>query len=387
MKKVTALLLCIAMLASLCCTSVFAASGSMSNFVITQTYTDGMFTDVNAEDWFAADVAAAYGYNLMIGQSADLFGSSANITIGEVIALASKIHYTYYGMTLNLSGSNPWYKSYVTYAINNNIIEKTDYADYTLDATREQMAKIIYKALPNEALPSINDIKTGEIPDVSSGAVSNYLYTLYRAGIISGRNEAGRFYPNEKIMRCECAAIAARMADKSLRVTFKLDATKDFIETNPNLGPAEGSGNIATEENLLTTVNDLRQTMYFASRAVDQAYALHNFPIGDNPQAVTLKLLEDSVEYCKAGATKAKEAALFCKDHEHYAAAYTPLLNTYNVGASFSDAVSVVVADILDVRSSTPKQKAEHWRQVREMAELMQDNATKAYNYISGVQR
>lgn len=387
MKKKIALILCIAMLASACCIPASAAAGSMDNFVITNPYTDGTFTDVHPDDWFAEGVGYSYGYTLMIGQTETTFGPLANITIGEVVALASRMHYIYYGMNMDLSGGNPWYKPYVNYAVNNDIIEKTDYPDYTLDATREQMAKIIYKALPSEALPVINDIKAGEIPDVGSGAASDYIYALYRAGVISGRNGAGRFYPRESIMRGECASIVARMVNTSLRKTFVLDASKDVISANPNLGPVDGSGNIATVENLTTMVNDCRQAMFAGAKAAEQAYTYYHFPLLGDPRAVVLKLLQESVNCCEAGATKAKEAALFCKDNDAYSAAYAPLYNVYNLGSSYDDCVAVVVADILGHLKSTGKEKTAHWSQVLQMADLMQENATKAYNIITSAQK
>lgn len=391
MKKALSILLCAAMLTSLLCSCAFAANGSLNNFTIKNTYTDGMFTDVSDADWFKGDVAAAYGYDLMIGQSDTLFGSKANITLGEVIALASKLHMTYYGITMDMSSGSVWYKPYVTYAINNDIIEANDYSNYTLDATREQMAKIIYKSMPNEALPAINNIKTGDIPDVSSGSVSNYLYVLYNAGIISGRNAAGRFYPAEKITRCEVAAIAARMANKSQRVTFTIDPTKDFIDSNENLGNAEGSGNVASEATLLTSVNNARTLLVSASKNARNAYSYIYAALvvaNVDPTTAAAKLLKQTVDEVSSAATMCKESALFCKDNASYSAAYTPLFKAYDLGASYPEAVALVTNDLTNPKSgSTPKDKSAHWQTVMQMLDLMLDNINTAYNTISSVQK
>lgn len=389
MKKTVSLILCAALLASLLCSCAFAAGGTLNNFTVKNTYTEGMFTDVAAGDWYADDVAAAYGYDLMIGQSNTLFGSTANITVGEVVALASKIHMTYYGITMDMSSGSVWYKPYVTYAVNNNIIEADDYSDYTLPATREQMAKIIYKAMPNEALPAINSIKAGDIPDVSTGAVNNYLYVLYNAGIVSGRNAGGRFYPNEKITRCEVAAIAARMADKTLRVTFTIDPSKDFIDSNENLGNTEGSGNVANEATLLSSVNNARTLLVAANKSAQQAYAYRLLPIGKlDPSIVAAETLTGTLEPVASAATMCKEAALFCKNNALYSAAYTPLYKAYDVGANYASAVALVVTDLTNSKAgSTPKEKAEHWQLALNLINLMLDNTTTAYNTIAGVQK
>ena len=51
-------------------------------------------------------------------------------------------------------------------------------------------------------------------------AYASHAYKLYRAGILAGGDARGTFSPNSYITSQECAAIVARMAESSSRVSF-----------------------------------------------------------------------------------------------------------------------------------------------------------------------
>ena len=48
------------------------------------------------------------------------------------------------------------------------------------------------------------------------------IYTFYRAGILTGSDKNGTFYPTNDIKRNEVAAILSRMYDKTARKTVSL---------------------------------------------------------------------------------------------------------------------------------------------------------------------
>ena len=78
-------------------------------------------------------------------------------------------------------------------------------------------------ALPDSALPAVNQISLGAIPDVSDLADSRTIdiYRLYSAGVLTG-DTGGAFHPGDTISRAEAAVIAARMADPGQRKRFSL---------------------------------------------------------------------------------------------------------------------------------------------------------------------
>ena len=202
------------------------AQENMSNFTKSKTYPPGLFTDVT-DEWFAQDVRAAYEYGLINGKSDTTFEPSSNLTIAEAIKLAACMSSIYIAGSVNLTNAAdglPWYRPYVDYAMTNGIIS-SEYKNYNANATRADFAQIFAKALPDEALPAINNIEDNAIPDVSVGyTYGSAVYKLYRAGVLVGSNDAGAFFPNTGITRDAVATIAARMADPTRRVPLTLKA-------------------------------------------------------------------------------------------------------------------------------------------------------------------
>ena len=232
----TAMLLC----ASLLPLSVSAAEG-LGNFKKTNTWSDGMFTDVGVSDWFYEDVKSVYEHGLMIGKSDTSFDPEGELTAAEAATLAMRLHAVYHSGAAVFPASDPWYLSYVTYMEQNGILfpssahippqamkagEIKNYSSlYAARATRYTFASLISSSLPDEALQAINTVEDGAIPDVyTSTGPSEPIYRLYRAGILTGSDAEGSFRPEETIRRCEVAAIIARVADPSLRKNVSLKA-------------------------------------------------------------------------------------------------------------------------------------------------------------------
>ncbi len=215
------------------------AGGSMQNFKSVRQYRDGQFIDVS-DQWFAPYVKKCYEYGLLSGKSETAFEPQSNLTIAEAIKLAAGLHSIYYENTIppNTSSRAPWFGPYVNYALENRIITSS-YPNYNANATRSDMAVIFANALPDEALLPINKIGDDFIPDVSmSYSYGPAVYKLYSAGVLTGSDSAGTFYPGRTITRDAVAAIVARMADPSLRQTLSLQAKE--------LSPVELSAKCST---------------------------------------------------------------------------------------------------------------------------------------------
>lgn len=203
-------------------------SGSLNNFKSnTTTYKTGQFKDVGTSSWYYGNVKRSYEMNLVKGTSENTFNPDGNITIAETLALACRLNDIYYGGSGKFVQGNPWYQVYVNYAIGNEIIRSGVYSNYNATATRSQFAAIMAKALPASALPAINNVT--QLPDVSRSAVNaSAIYSLYNAGILTGNDEYGTFYPNSNIKRSEVSAIVTRMADKSLRKNITLSIKGNY---------------------------------------------------------------------------------------------------------------------------------------------------------------
>lgn len=193
----------------------------LENFNKDKTYKN-QFSDVPKNEWYYQNVKSAYEYSLMNGTSDTTFNPTGNLSIAEVITIASRIHNIYHDNNSSFSGSGAWYQGYVDYAIANGIIKSGDYSNYEAKATRLQFALILANSVPSEALAPINNVGDGipDLPPETAGA--KQVYMLYNAGILSGSSAYGNFNPNSNIMRSEVAAIITRIADIGLRKTFTL---------------------------------------------------------------------------------------------------------------------------------------------------------------------
>ena len=313
MKKTISLLLSVIFMISFLMTSAYAEAG-MSNFKKTLTYRTGLYTDVSSGDWFSINVSDAYEYDIMNGVSGNVFGATSNVKLSEVIAIAARIHSIYTTGKAEFSASTPWYQSYVDYAAANGIISENRFENLELFASRYQVAEIFAAALPTSALGAINSINVGDIPDVSLETPYQCIYTLYWAGVLTGKTSSGAFCPSDNVQRCEIAAIATRMANESLRVKFTINKS--------------ASGENSSGAQVLSTVNLARQSVVLASDSYTAANI--GFASGIPANAVAAEAaLNSAYEYTLMAAQHAMTAAEFCKSNSKYSSAYDDIYNSY----------------------------------------------------------
>ena len=68
-----------------CLMAAAAFTLTAAAFSKTNTYTDGMFTDVPAEQWYASEVKSTYELGLMQGVGGGLFQPDGNVTVAEAV--------------------------------------------------------------------------------------------------------------------------------------------------------------------------------------------------------------------------------------------------------------------------------------------------------------
>ena len=187
---------------------------------------DGRFTDVKKTDWFYADVENAVSLGLINGKANNTYCPNDNLTYAEAVKLAACMHERYMTGKVTLENGNPWYSPYLEYCFEWNILDSSFYSKVarpTDFATRAGYMEIFARALPDEALETVNFVPNGKIPDISMDAeYASSVYKLYRAGIVAGSDAAHNCKPDSNIKRSEVAAILSRMMDKSKRVKFNI---------------------------------------------------------------------------------------------------------------------------------------------------------------------
>ena len=190
-----------------------------ADFTKTKTYTDGMFTDVPANEWYASSVQDAYELGIMQGDSATTFSPNGTLTVAEGVTIAARIHETLTGKTI-ADASGEWYTKYVNYAIENGFLKEGRFEDYERTIKRSDMAELLGGVCGE--LPTINTVDS--LPDVGEGSTyGDDVFKLYRAGILTGNDGYGTFAPDSKLLRSEISAMAVRIAlsDKRVQKSFE----------------------------------------------------------------------------------------------------------------------------------------------------------------------
>ena len=185
------------------------------------------FTDVSRSSWYYDSVRAAWEKDLIDGVTRTLYKPDDTLTVAQAIKLSAALHQmlSNNGKVTLRNGSPYWYSSYVSYAVDNGIIEKM-YLDYTpaqmnTPVKRNEFVHIFYGAMSDYR--QINTVADNKIPDViTTDTYALEIYTFYRAGILTGSDKNGTFYPTNDIKRSEVAAILSRMYDKTARKTVSL---------------------------------------------------------------------------------------------------------------------------------------------------------------------
>ena len=189
-----------------------------NSFARTRTYSN-CFTDVSQSSWFYQSVASVYAYGLMNGDTATTFAPNAPLPMAQAITMAARINRQYTSGNMTFQTSSPWHLTYSQYAKSKGIISALP-ADPDGSITRQEFAALLANALPDSALPHVNMVPSGSIPDVYRSDTG--IYKLYRAGIFAGNGPNGEFLPNNPITRAEAAAVLVRIADPTQREVFSL---------------------------------------------------------------------------------------------------------------------------------------------------------------------
>ena len=184
------------------------------------------FRDVSKSSWYYNSVKLAWEKGLISGITATQYKPDGTLSVAQAIKLAAVLYQSHTEGSVRLTNGAPhWYDSYVRYAVDNRLLDKAylSYTDKQMNAPiqRREFVHIFFRAADD--LSACNVIADGKIPDVSmTSQYAAEIYTFYRAGILSGSDSAGTFYPESNIRRSEVAAILVRLFDSSARLKLSL---------------------------------------------------------------------------------------------------------------------------------------------------------------------
>ena len=172
---------------------------------------DTGFSDVDADDWFAASAVYARDNGIMNGTSATTFNPNGTTSGGQIAAIlyrAAGSPAASGGTDFSDVAETAYYASAVRWAAANGVV--TGYADGTFrpndPITRQQMAAILWRYAGSPAAESGTDY-------ADESAIASYAVTAVDwardAGVISGR-DGNRFDPSGRATRAQAAVILHR---------------------------------------------------------------------------------------------------------------------------------------------------------------------------------
>lgn len=218
-----------------------------SSFAPVEAYA-GQFADVKASDWFYEDVKTLYELGLARGKG-DLFDPNGELTVAEVIAMASRLRSLYEtggsesGHDEYDIGVGAWYVPYLRHLIAKGAIGEELNGAYDRPATRAEAAHVMANALPEELFDPVNreTVAAGRasgqyLQDV--GEDTPYwedILLLYDWGIAGGAGAGGSFQPSASISRCQAAAMVVRLAYGERRLTLDWEIRPSYSREGTTL--------------------------------------------------------------------------------------------------------------------------------------------------------
>lgn len=223
-RQIASLLLTLVLLAASCpANAAFAASA-------------GRFADVAADAWYYEYVDSLCRLGLLRGQGAeDRFDPDGQVTVAQAVTLAARLRSLLDwgdGETgPGQYGGELWYQPYLAYLQAQGALGDELAGTYDLPATRAQTAHVLAAAMAgrepeerNAQAVAVGYASRQRITDVTDATpYREDVLRLYRWGILDGADGTGSFLPQATLRRSELSAMAARLADPSLRLSLEWD--------------------------------------------------------------------------------------------------------------------------------------------------------------------
>lgn len=237
-KGLVSLVLVLAVMVSICTTSMAAANRIA-------------YVDVPTSAWYYSAVdKVTNDYGLMSGYGENLFGPTDALTREQFVQILFNMSRldksNYYGRDIHNTFSDAengiWYAPAVAWAIENNVTSGTGNGKFGIGqtVTREQIAVFMYNYCQQNAIaPQLNTSASsfGDAASVSSWAANDVAW-CHQAGIFAG-DDKGNFNPAKGTSRAEAAQVIVNFY-ANVYDTFELSkipaySGSPYVQVNGNV--------------------------------------------------------------------------------------------------------------------------------------------------------
>lgn len=241
MKKITRILaaaLCVAMLLSVCAFADANTGIGLKAFEDVSCMTSFTFSDVDSNDWSFTGIKTAYDKGILLGYQDGSFRPKRDVTWGQAIVIAARIHAAYYGnaLPLDMKPTDYWYAPYYRYCEANNMIPadcpKGVYLD-GISIPRYALAYIFSRTVDKEDMPTISDQKINDLNKIPAAYVES-VKLMYASGVMNGwgnYNFAGDRFANRE----QIAVVVSRLLQPANRIGHDSRANEAMAPFEANL--------------------------------------------------------------------------------------------------------------------------------------------------------
>ena len=187
-----------------------SSSSSTGGYKTEQTVTD--FSDISGH--WAEDVIRKYLSNGYINGYPDgTFRPDDGVTAAEFCKIVSSVQ----GVSYSVS-SGSWSLPYIREMMSKGVIERSDFDDYDVRMTREQVAKAALALMTGEYYPKDLEQYLEYITDSDqiTPEYTDYVIKTFVSGVIGGYPD-GTWKPQDGVTRAEILSILDRVTNKDMR--------------------------------------------------------------------------------------------------------------------------------------------------------------------------
>ena len=208
MKKITAFLLSLALLAGLCIPAMAAGT---------------TFSDVPSGQWYTPYVERAAGAGWVNGIGGGRYSPSAKVTYGQFCTMITQALYP--ADVAAESAGAQWWQKYVSVAARHGLLSMTHMDEAGAwsiyagrDIPREEMAIVLYNAVRDAGatMPSQAQLDAARAKITDYSSVGRWgrdaVAACYAMGLLSGYSD-GRFGPSDTMTRAQAATVLCSVYD------------------------------------------------------------------------------------------------------------------------------------------------------------------------------
>ena len=274
MKKTTRMIAVILTLALMLSLGVSAladntAGSGLTVFEDVSNMTGVTFTDVPTSYWAFKGIKTCYDKGIIFGYSDDTYKPGSYVTWAHAIAIAARLHSTYYGNAVRpTAAGETWFGPDYEYCKAHNMIPTDCPATLSAMAAtpipRYGLAYLFSRTVDDVDLPAISNRQITDLASIPAQYVDS-VKRMYASGIITGYSDFS-FGGSKITTRAHMAEVVARILMPAQRVGYDSGANLDMASCQANL----------ENDSIAVKVGDLYYCLYkYSETPNDQRFALY----------------------------------------------------------------------------------------------------------------